>query len=149
MNQQLLIIWSVLAISQVIYIFVPAPLREGSANAAEIFPAALGVVAFTEGLGVIVLLRVRAFNPIRRGRLDPASKEGAAQLFITLMLAWVLAESVAIYGLVVRFLDFDLPYSVPFSVGAALLMFLGRPWQSKLKWPSTTAEIASSGTPLN
>ena len=135
MNQQLVILWSVLALSQVIYLFVPAPARETNGNLPELFPIVLGAVALAQGVGIAALLRLRAFNPIQAGRLDPTSKEGAGQLFTTLILAWALEESVAIYGLVVRFLQFDLLYSTPFTAAGALLLFLGRPWQAKLRRP--------------
>lgn len=149
MNQQFLIVWSALAISQVIYLFVPAPLREGPANLPAIFPLVLGAIAFVQGVGMVVLLRVRAFNPIQGGRLDPTSKEVAAQLFTTLILAWVLAESVALYGLVLRFLQFELLYSASFAAGGALLLFLGRPWQSRLGRPASAADMAGSNAPLS
>lgn len=148
MNQQFVIIWSVLAISQIIYLFVPVPPREGAGAMPAVFPIALGIVALVEGLGVVALLRIRAFNPIQGGRLDPASKEGAAQLLTTLILAWVLAESVAIYGLVLRFLHFDLPYSAAFAIAGAFLLFLGRPWQAKLRKPQSRSDLAKSGKPI-
>ena len=149
MNQTFLLIWAALAVSQVIYFFLPAPPRDGAANLSDMFPLVLGAVAFAQGVGIVALLRVRAFGPIQRGRLDPTSKEGAAQLFTTLILAWVLAESVAIYGLVLRFLGFELLYSAPLSVAGALLLFLGRPWQSKLARPASSADLASSAGPLS
>lgn len=149
MNQTFLLLWAALAVSQVIYLFVPAPPREGAANLSDVLPIALGAVAFAQCVGIVALLRIRAFGPIQRGGLDPTSKEGAAQLFTTLILAWVLAESAAIYGLVLRFLGFDLLYSTPLSAAGALLLFLGRPWQSKLARPASSADLASSGDPLS
>jgi hypothetical protein len=149
MNQQFLIIWSALMVSQVIYLFVPASGREATANQAAAFPIALGIVAFAQAVGIIVLLKIRAVDPIQLGKLDPGAKEGIAKLFITLMLAWVLAESVAIYGLVLRFMHYDFVYFAPFSAAGAFLLFLARPWQSKLKKPLSSADLASSNAPLN
>ena len=148
MNQTNMVIWCVIVVSQVIYLLMAAPASEGSPVLPDLFPLLLGAIALLEGVGVVVLLRVRAINPIRSGRLDPTSREGAAQLFVTLILVWVLAESVAIYGLVVRFQQFGPAYSLPFAVGGAFLMLLTRPWQSKLKKPVSLADLAQTGTPL-
>ena len=148
MNQQFVIVWSALAISQVIYLSLPAPPRESPANLLGVFPLALGVVAFAESVGMVALLRIRAFNPIQTGRLDPLSQKGVTELFTTLILAWMLAESIAIYGLVLRFLGFGMAYSSPFAAAGAFLLFLGRPWQAKLRKPVSSADLARSGTPL-
>ncbi len=149
MNQQLVIIWSVLMVSQVIYLLVPASGQEATANQGATFPIALGVVAFAEAVGIIVLLKIRAVDPIRLGKLDPGAKEGIAQLFTTLIMAWVLAESVAIYGLVLRFMHYGFVYFAPFSAAGAFLLFFGRPWQPKLKKPLSSADLASSNAPIS
>lgn len=149
MKQPFVIIWAALAISQVVYLFVPAPHRENAARLPDVFPVALGAVAIAQSIGIVVLLRIRAFNPVQAGRLDPTSKNGAAQLFTTLILAWVFAESVAIYGLILRFLHFELPYTLPFALAGACLLFLARPWSPKLKQPLSAADRARSHAPLN
>ena len=148
MNRQFLFVWSALAISQVIYLFMPVPPGERPVNP-DLFPVVLGAIALIQGVGVVVLLRVRAFNPIQGGRLDPTSKKGAVQLFATLILAWAIAESVAIYGFVLRFMQFELLYSASFAAGGALLLFFGRPWQSNLGRPASAADMAGSNAPLS
>ena len=151
MNQQQMhtFVWGALALSQLVYLFIPVPPRENAGGMPAIFPIALGMVAVVVAILVAGLLQLRAFKPIEAGRLDPSSKPGAAQLFTTLLLAWVLAESVAVHGLVLRFLHFPLTTSRPFSLAGALLLFLGRPWNPKLKRPASAAEIARSATPLS
>ena len=149
LKQQLVIIWVMLAISQVVYLLVPAPQVENAGRPPEIFPIVLGAVAIAQGIGIVALLRIRAFNPIQAGSLDPRSKDGVARLFTTLLLAWVLAESIAIYGLVLRFVHFELAYALPFALGAACLLIFARPWSPKLRRASTAAELASSQAPLS
>ncbi len=135
--------------SQVIYLFVPVPPVEGSADVSSAFPFALGFVALVQSVGIVGLLKIRAVNPIQAGTLDPETKEGLARLFNALIVSWVLAESVAIYGLVLRFMHFDLIYVVPFVAAGAFLLFLGRPWQSKLKKPLSSADLARSSAPIS
>jgi F0F1-type ATP synthase membrane subunit c/vacuolar-type H+-ATPase subunit K len=149
MKQQLLIIWTMLAISQGIYLLVPLPPRENAAAIPAVFPIALGVVAIVQAIGIVGFLRIRAFNPIRAGLLNPASKAGAPQLFTTLLIAWVLAESVAVYGLLLRILHFPPTISAPFAAAAAILLFIGRPWNPRLERPASSADLARSSAPLN
>src|SRR5262245_30697563 len=143
-----LFVWAALALSQLVYLFIPAPPRENTGEISGAFPLVLGIVAVLQAILIAGLLQLRAFKPIQAGQLDPTSKAGAAQLFTTLMIAWVLAESVAIYGLVLRFLQFPLTTSLPFSLAGAFLLFLGRPWNSRLRRPESAAELARSGAPL-
>lgn len=148
MNQNLIVVWVVLAVAQVVYLIYPAPHREGDAVPSDVFAAALGAVAVVQSIGIVMLLRVRAFNPVRTGRLDPASKSGNVQLFSTLLLAWVLCIGIAMYGLVLRFLHFERAYTLPFALAAACLFLLARPWNAKLKKPSNAADLASSNAPI-
>ena len=148
MNQTFVVTWAVLAVSQVVYLLVPAPTRENASALPNVFPIALAAVAFIQAVGIVTLLRIRAFAPVQSGRIDPSSKSGAAQLFTTLILAWILAESIAIYGLVLRFLHFSRPYSASFAVAGALLLFVGRPWHPRLRKPDSTIDLARSGTPI-
>jgi hypothetical protein len=147
--QHLVIIWAALAISQLVYLCLPAPPLERTAPASDLFPLALGVVAIVQAAIIVAILRVRAFEPVQSGRLDPSSKAGAAKLFIALMVAWILAESVAINGFVLRFLHFPRAITLPFSIAGVFLLYVGRPWSAKLKRPASTADLARSNTPLS
>ena len=149
MNFTFVILWAVLAVSQVIYLAVPLFAEVGTATLSEVFPMVLGVVAFVQGVIVVVILRAQAFSPIQSRRIDPTTTEGLAKLFTPLLLAWVIAESVAIYGLVLRLLNFDFQYWIPFSVAGAFLLFLGRPFHSKLKKPASSADLARMGGPID
>ena len=148
MSQTFLIIWAFLGVSQVVYLLVPVPSQQNASTLSDVFPMALAVVAFIQAIGMVILLRVRAFEPIRSGRIDPRLSSGVVQLFTPLILAWVLAESVAIYGLVLRFLHYSLSYSVWFSTAGAVLLFMGRPWQRKLQKPYSATQSARSGAPI-
>jgi len=153
MNQVHGIVWTALAVAQVIYFLIPVPARPNaaspSATFALVYPLALGAVAGIQALIIVSLLQLRAFKPIQAGQLDPMSTPGASQLFTTLLIAWVLAESVAIYGLVLRFMLFPRSHSLPFFLAGAVLLFLGRPWNPKLKKPLSLADLARSSAPLN
>jgi uncharacterized membrane protein len=125
----------------------PTAAGEGP-TAFGLFAATLGVVALVEAVVLVVVLRRGALEPIEDGRLDPASAAGAARLLTVLVVGWALAESVAIYGLVLRFLGAPTTYWLPFAAAGAILLLVARPWQPGLSRPATSAELARSGRPL-
>jgi hypothetical protein len=143
---QLWIVWAALLSSQLVYLMVPIPPREAVVE--PVFVWALGFVALVEAVGIVVFLRVALFGPIRRGELDSATKPGEQRTFVVLLVAWTLAESIAIYGLVLRFLQFERPYTLPFAIAAALLCAYSHPWSSALRKPPSSTDLARSGTPI-
>jgi len=144
------IIWGALAVSQVIYVVVPGLVSpEPRDNASDpIFPIVLGVVAAAQAGGLWMWFQIGAVRKIRDGRLDPDTPSGLASLFTTLILAWVLAESIGIYGFLLHFLGAPSGAWAPFSVLAGLMLFLCRPGQAALRPPRSSASLASRGDPI-
>lgn len=146
------VVWIGFAVSQTICLFLPLGDRARSAadaaSAFQLFVAVLGGVAFAEAVVMVVLLRRGAVQPIQEGRLDPTSTEGAARLFTVLAIAWTIASSVAMYGLVLRVLGTPTAHWGPFAVSGAILHVLARPWQGGFSRPATATDLARSGKPL-
>lgn len=96
-----------------------------------LFPI-LAVIALGEGAGSLLYRRHALARPIESGELDPSEPEGMKKAFVPFMINLVIAGSVGIYGLVLSFLSGDLFYSIGFTAGALVLMFLHRPTAADL-----------------
>lgn len=140
------LVWIVLVISQGIYLLVPTP--EGREGAPELFTQVLLVVAVTEGLAILAFFRLAAVAKIQKGDLDPRTPEGMGRLFVVLMLCWVLSESVAIYGLVLRFMGAPFGWVAVFALGGFVLMMATNPFQAGLKPPLSSAERGRDASPI-
>ena len=84
-----------------------------------------------------------------RGDLDLREPKGVAQLFTTLIIAWVLAESIAIYGLVLRVVGAGIDLWSSYSVVGGLLLLVGRPWQRGLQVPPGSRPRTPSNDPIS
>jgi len=86
----LVTIWAVLALSQVIYLIIPAfrvlPDAEGNTDFLALFAGCLGFIVFLQVVGVVVYFRRGALAPIAEGRLDARTAAGAARLFTVLVI---------------------------------------------------------------
>ena len=122
----------VAALAQLLYVVLPIPVQENDPDFLSTLALAMGVVAFAEAIGTLALLRIRALGPISAGTLNPQSREGVAGLFTTLIICWVLAESIAVYGLVLRVMGAESDVWSPFAVvgGLLLLRFFHPPFFS-------------------
>lgn len=71
---------------------------------------------------------------IRRGTLDPERPGSVLALGVLGLIGWALAQSVALYGLVLFFMSSGLLVLAPFFVASALLMVLTSPraWRAPL-----------------
>jgi hypothetical protein len=151
-REKAFVIWVAMAVSQVICLVLPAgqgPTATGEGPSAfGLVAATLGLAAAIETVVLVVVLRRGALGPIEDGRLDPAAPAGAARLLAVLIVGWALAESVAIYGLVLRFLGAPATHWLPFAAAGGILLLVARPWQPGLSRPATSAELARSGRPL-
>jgi hypothetical protein len=120
------IFWLTLLAAQVLYVLV---LLSGAATVREepldlpALPIALAVVAVTTAIGSHVCWRRAsgAGRPIHSGPPEPATS------FTFYILAWVLDEGIAIYGLVLGLLAFSPSVWGPFSLAALVLMLVHRP----------------------
>jgi F0F1-type ATP synthase membrane subunit c/vacuolar-type H+-ATPase subunit K len=150
-NSQFLVVWSALAITQLVYLVIPIPAASDPASHTgllPILPVILGTLAFGQAMAALGILRLRVFGPIRSGLLDPTTDDGARRLLPMLIIAWALAESIAIYGLVLRFMHYAPLHWVGSAAAAALVTFLGRPWQARFR-PTSSAHLAQTGAPIH
>jgi hypothetical protein len=120
------VLWSTLLASQLVYL---ALILSGVARVREqplelpALPIAFGVVAGATGIAAHPLWR-RASGA---GRALPADPPEAAAAFTFFLLAWVLDESIAVYGLLLALLAFSPVSWSPFSAAALALMLVHRP----------------------
>lgn len=140
------ILWVALIVSQVIYLVLPV--AGSGAGAPQSMAAALAMVATSQAVGVIVYFRVAGVNRIKSGKLDPSTPAGMSALFTVLILSWVLIESIAIYGLVLRFLGGAIWQTALFSLGAFALMVATNPWQGGLQAPASSEGRGRDSTPI-
>ncbi|NNL67687.1 MAG: hypothetical protein HKP30_15660 [Myxococcales bacterium] len=120
-----LMLWASLLVSQLIYAGI---LLSGLVPVAEEpmalpLPAILGVAAALTGAAGHFFWR-RASGD---GATIHASAPEPAAAHTSYVIAWVLDESIAIYGLVLGFLAFPMTTWSLFSVAAFVLMLLHRP----------------------
>ena len=121
------LIWAVLLGAQVVYVLVGF-LQHGAAGRAladnRVFPLTLGLITVIQ-LGAAHLFWRRA-SGAGRSLHDP-SRPTAAAAITSYIIAWVLDESVAIYGLVLALLGLPVGIWLVFSAVAALAMILHHP----------------------
>jgi hypothetical protein len=142
------IVWISLIVSQCIYLGLPVPEAAGGRDDLPMLAGALAFVALSEAVGAFAWFRIGAVGRIQGGHIDPSSVEGAGQLFQVLIVCWVLAESIAIYGLVLRFMHAPLWMTAPFAVVAFVSMGAMNPFQSGLSRPVASAERGRDPTPI-
>jgi F0F1-type ATP synthase membrane subunit c/vacuolar-type H+-ATPase subunit K len=126
------IIWGVLALAQLLYVAVPLPVKEKDPELLSTLALVLGFVAFSQALAIVALLRIRALGPIASGDLDLREQSGMAKLFTTLILTWILAESIGVYGLVLRMLGAESDLWSPFATRVKQDAALGHPTPRKV-----------------
>ncbi len=120
------IIWLTLLVSQLIYVAII--LSGAIQTRAEpvdnpVFPIVLGMVAATTAVASHVFWR-RATGAGRALHVAPPQPAAA---FTSFLLAWVLDESIAIYGFVLSVMAFSAGTWVPFSLAGFALLLVHRP----------------------
>jgi len=131
------VLWGVLLSSLPVYLLVAAMMTEAGEPAEPLdglFVSMLGGVALVVGAACLGIGRVVPRWLIRRGTLDPERALSVVALGTLGLIGWSLAESVAIYGLVLFFMSSSLLVLAPFFVASALLMVLTTPraWRAPL-----------------
>jgi F0F1-type ATP synthase membrane subunit c/vacuolar-type H+-ATPase subunit K len=138
------ILWIALLASQVVYLAVafivrPAGQPLPSLAVSRLF-FTLAALAVVTAVGSMLYRRKALVAPIQAGRLDPNHADGFAQAFAPFVLGLVLAESIAIYGLVLALLSHEPSFALPFALLAFVLTGLQRPSAPDLV-PQATAGV--------
>ncbi len=119
-------IWLTLLVSQLIYVgIILSGVIQVRTEPVDIpvFPIVLGVVAATTAVASHVFWR-RATGAGRALHVAPPEPAAA---FTSFLLAWVLDESIAIYGFVLSLLAFGATAWAPFSLAGFVLLLVHRP----------------------
>jgi len=102
---------------------------------------ALAIVAVVTAAAAFAL-RARAL-PRRRGLYDDGAatpaRRSRLEYFTLCIICWAMAESIAVYGLVLGFLHHAIMPFVPFAAGSLLLMIILAPRKSHLVAASDAA----------
>lgn len=120
------VLWLTLLLSQAVYVVV---IVSGVARTAEeppdlpVLPIALAVVAVTTAFGAHLSWKraAGAGRPAHSSPPDPASSLNFS------LVAWVLDESIGVFGLTLGIMAFPPRVWGPFSLAAWALMFIHRP----------------------
>ena len=84
------------------------------------------MVLFSAGFFVF---RTQALDPVRSRTLDLSSAKDTDKVLFVLVFAWAMATGMALCGLwLVYSQENPARYGWPFLAGAALLLFITRPW---------------------
>jgi hypothetical protein len=149
MNQRKLtlwILWGAMLMSLVVYGVMPL-LLVGTEFPGDETAATLAPILVVLGLGLavasFVLRRLLLDRPLAAGTLDPETPEGAQQIQVAFVVAWVLSEAVGIFGFVLWFLGRDATLLYGFLVASAGLLALHAPLASRQTKPPTLQDLAS------
>jgi hypothetical protein len=142
------ILWWSLVISLLVYVVVAhvASVPHNAQIPLGMLFAVFAVVSVGTAAGTLIYRRHALAGPIKRGELDPSSREGQQKAFQPFILNLLLSESVGIYGLVLALLSGEGAYSVPFVLVALALLYLHRPTAPDLV-PLMSSEHYSTGPP--
>ena len=119
------VVWAVLLLTQVVYAAIAASGigRQASSPPPDVFAIALGIVAVGTAIGAHFSWR----HSRGAGRAVNEPPPPPQQAFTYFILACVLDESIAIYGLMLAFLGAPAETWLPFSVAAFALLLIHRP----------------------
>jgi hypothetical protein len=109
----------------------------------EVLAPVLGLLALVIATGSIVYRRRALAEPIQAGHLDPKTPEGFQRAFTPFILNLVLAESVAILGLILSLLSSNPIYSIAFTAAGLALMYVHRPTAPDLNPPAGGGHAAA------
>ncbi|MBW2359682.1 MAG: hypothetical protein JRG84_02155 [Deltaproteobacteria bacterium] len=145
------VIWGTLLASVALYAALPlvvAPPGEGMERGAEALQLGLGLVSIASAAASFVLKRILVLAPIARHAIDPCTPAGAQRIQTGYIFAWMLAESIGIYGLVLYFLTTDARTMLPFVAGSALLMLLHAPRAAAITDSQGSHDLAGRPDPI-
>jgi len=147
------VVWAVLVLSQLVYLAVLelGIVRNEAVDAGllRIMSVALGIVCLAEVALVVFLFRRYVVRPVRMRDLDLSTLRGAQRLLPPLLICWVLAEAIAVHGLVLAVLaGASALHMAPFLAVSLGLMWFTRPWGPSLRPATGSAALARSGRPI-
>lgn len=143
--QQLWVVWACLIVSLSIYGAMPLllpPPQEPPPQPQAVFIGALALVGLMTAAATVLLRRFALLRPTRAGTLDITTKAGAARFSAISMLAWVLSESIGVYGLVLFFLYRVPTLLYPFLSAAVLLLIIHAPRTGSLQVEPSSPDLA-------
>ncbi len=124
------IVWAAIMMSLLVYAAMPFLLPAGASASEGGDVVFVGTFAFMAAMCAAASLALRhllLIAPLERGELDPSSAAGRARFFQVSLICWLLAESVAVWGLVLFFLGGSLVLLYGFVLGAAVLLGVHAP----------------------
>jgi hypothetical protein len=124
--KQLSLIRTVFVLTIPIYVFLAmrAPLRP---TPQPILFNVIAVVAVVEATVAFFLRNKLIRDAESTWRENPNSKPGLARWFTANIVPWAMCLSIAIYGIVLRYLGYSFRSVAPFFFAGALLMFFFPP----------------------
>jgi hypothetical protein len=143
------ITWSALLLSLLPYaaviVFVSP---QGAPLAPPATVAVLALAAAVIGAASLALRALLVVRPVRAGELDPMREPDAQRLFALSVVGWMLADAVAVLGLLAFFLLHARTAALGFVAGGAALLLLQAPRLDSLRPPPTAEELARRPDPL-
>jgi len=91
------------------------------------FPIAIAVLGILDVNVAYFIRRVKLYPALEKLRKDPNDSDGLKQWRSSTMVSLVLALTIGLYGLVLRFFGAARLVSWPFYLGALILMLMWRP----------------------
>lgn len=119
------IVRAVLAVSIVMYVLMILQIPS-SATPNPVMLRALGFVAITEAIFIVVLRRIQILSVETLLESQPKDPKALLRWRQGYIITYCLSLSIALYGVVLHFLGFLLSQVAPFFVaGLVLILFLG------------------------
>jgi hypothetical protein len=109
---------------------------------------ALALVAAAIGAASLAIRALLVVRPVRTGELDPTREPDAQRLFALSVVGWMLADTVAVLGLLAFFLLHARTAALGFVAGGAALLLLQAPRLGALRPPPTSQDLARRPGPL-
>ena len=123
------VLWGLLILVQVVYGAVAFHVAQSHEpkTPPTVFLISLAVASALVAAAAFGLARKLPAYLLRRGTLSGENTGHQVIIVVIQAIGWALATSIAIYGLVLFFLTFDLSYQAPFSITALVLFVVIKP----------------------
>lgn len=125
--KQMRITHAVFLLSLLLFAYQAEQLEGAGTGNSTILPGALVLAAVFDGLIALYFRRKRLSPALEKLRRDSNDTGALTEWRFSTLLSLVLAESIALYGFVLRFMGASRRVSWPFFVCALILMVVWRP----------------------